>query len=228
VSGAQRQALLIAAAISAVVVIAALSLSPDTPALVYLGKPLTTLLLLVLAAGTRDALAPSYRALVTAGLLASLVGDVFLMLPGDYFLAGLASFLVAHLLYIVAFSTRARFLRHQLPVLAYVVVATLVLFLVLPTVGGVLRTAIVAYVLVITVMAAQGTCWLIESPAAPSARLVALGAACFVSSDALLALDRFVTYVPARDLLILGSYWLGQGCIAASVRRAPPPTLRMS
>jgi alkylglycerol monooxygenase len=38
-----------------------------------------------------------------AALVASLAGDVFLMLPGAYFIPGLASFLVAHLFYISLF-----------------------------------------------------------------------------------------------------------------------------
>ena len=41
--------------------------------------------------------------LLLAALLFSLGGDVFLMLPGNYFIPGLASFLVAHLFYIALF-----------------------------------------------------------------------------------------------------------------------------
>ncbi|HEX2202227.1 MAG TPA: lysoplasmalogenase family protein, partial [Longimicrobium sp.] len=69
----------------------------------YLLKPLATALVLALALVTAPGADPAYRALIAAGLLFSLFGDVFLMLPEDRFVAGLASFLVAHLLYTAAF-----------------------------------------------------------------------------------------------------------------------------
>ncbi|MQB01909.1 MAG: hypothetical protein GEU78_16820, partial [Actinobacteria bacterium] len=45
--------------------------------------------------------------LLFAALLFSLAGDVFLMLPRDLFVAGLVSFLGAHVCYIVAFQPSA-------------------------------------------------------------------------------------------------------------------------
>lgn len=44
-----------------------------------------------------------FDALLIGALLFSLAGDVFLMLPGNYFIPGLASFLVAHVFYIALF-----------------------------------------------------------------------------------------------------------------------------
>lgn len=49
----------------------------------------------------------------------------------------------------------------------------------------------------------------------------ALGAALFVASDALLAIDRFRTPIPAAPLWVLSTYWLAQWGIAQSVREAP-------
>src|SRR3990172_12111355 len=70
---------------------------------VYLCKPITTALLLVLALLAQGPGA-RYQAAVAVGLTLSLFGDVFLMLPGDRFVAGLASFLLAHVAYLVAFT----------------------------------------------------------------------------------------------------------------------------
>jgi uncharacterized membrane protein YhhN len=78
----------------------------DRRAGVYVFKPLTMLLALALALHPQAA-ASGYRSLVVAGLAASLAGDVLLMLPRDRFAAGLASFLLAHLLYIAAFAPAA-------------------------------------------------------------------------------------------------------------------------
>ncbi len=45
--------------------------------------------------------------MLAGALVASLAGDVFLMLPGgQWFIPGLASFLVAHLFYIALFRAR--------------------------------------------------------------------------------------------------------------------------
>jgi uncharacterized membrane protein YhhN len=52
-----------------------------------------------------------------------------------------------------------------------------------------------------------------------SARLAAIGAVLFMVSDSLLAWDRFAGGVPARALLVLGTYYAAQWCIARSVQR---------
>lgn len=222
-----RTGLTLAASLAAAVAIGTLTVAPDRPALVWVAKPLATLLLLLLAATTRRALSSRYRGLITLGLAASLAGDVWLMLPDDRFLAGLASFFVAHVAYLAAFTSRAPLLRHRSGVVGYAAVATVVLALVLPAVGGSLRTAIVGYVVIIAFMAAQATSWLLDEPASRAARLAAVGASLFVASDALLALDRFVFTIPARDLLVLAPYWAAQACLAWSVQEPPPPALRL-
>jgi len=100
-------ALTAVAAISAVVHIRAESRGPRWH--VYLCKPLTTAAIIGCAWLAPQPATDGYRALVLAGLVFSLAGDVFLMLPRDLFRAGLASFLVAHLLYVAAFSRAVGF-----------------------------------------------------------------------------------------------------------------------
>ena len=73
---------------------------------VYLFKPLTTSLVLLLALTAPPGATTRYRRAIGAGLALSLVGDVLLMLPGDRFVAGLIAFLAAHLAYLAAFSDR--------------------------------------------------------------------------------------------------------------------------
>jgi uncharacterized membrane protein YhhN len=225
--GGLRGSLLVAAGIAAALAIAGAAWRPDVPWLHWTMKPAATALLALAALLTRDPLSRSYRGLVTLALCSSLAGDVLLMLPEERFLAGLGAFLCAHVCYAVAFTIPARFLRHHAGVVAFAIVATVVLSLVLPAVGGTLRLMIVAYVVVITIMAAQATSWMLDAPGSGSAQLAAIGASLFVASDALLAIDRFVAPMPARDLLVLVPYWFAQGCLAASVQRPPPPTLRL-
>jgi hypothetical protein len=49
----------------------------------------------------------------------------------------------------------------------------------------------------------------------PRARWLAVGGALFVTSDALLAVDRFMAPLAAGSLWILSSYWAAQWCIAS-------------
>jgi uncharacterized membrane protein YhhN len=62
------------------------------PVAVYALKPLTMLLIITIAVRSVGRPPLFYPAAVTVGLVISLVGDVFLMLPGDYFLLGLMFF----------------------------------------------------------------------------------------------------------------------------------------
>ena len=71
----------------------------------YLAKPLATLLIIGIALGRAAETPRGYALAILVGLACSLAGDIFLMLPGDRFIAGLLSFLLAHLAYIAAFAT---------------------------------------------------------------------------------------------------------------------------
>ena len=74
---------------------------------VYVFKPLTTLFVIWLA--FVQPLDPVvnynwlYKWLIVIGLVFCLGGDIFLMLPERFFIAGLVSFLLGHLFYIAAF-----------------------------------------------------------------------------------------------------------------------------
>jgi len=70
---------------------------------VYLFKPLTMLLILVLAWIQGVPSSGMYSLLIFIGLILSLGGDVALMWPKDRFLVGLVFFLMAHVSYIGAF-----------------------------------------------------------------------------------------------------------------------------
>src|SRR5437016_14122422 len=74
-----------------------LAVSRRIRALEYVAKPATLLALLAYAAFGHAS------PWLVAALAFSLLGDIFLMLPADLFLAGLAAFLIAHLAYIGAF-----------------------------------------------------------------------------------------------------------------------------
>ncbi len=182
---------------------------------VYLLKPLTMVWLVLVAAPPPWASPSAYRACIVAGLLCSLAGDAFLMLPKDRFLWGLGAFLVAHVLYAMAFTLDNAtwgLWWGALPFVAAFISMSVVLWS--HTRG--LRAPVMAYELVILVMAWRA--WLRwEALGQPQALWAALGATLFMISDICLALERFVRRFRAAQAAVLGTYFCAQWLIALSV-----------
>lgn len=205
-----------AAAASAALAVAG-EASPRRRTLLYVFKPLATLLVLALALTRPGASGETYRTLVAVGLVLSLAGDVFLMLPRDRFVAGLVSFLLAHVAYAAAFATAAEMPRSALTLLPYLAYAAVLLRILLPHVPKPLRIPVVAYAAALLAMAWQAAERALASPPAPFAWAAAAGAALFVASDTALAVGRFVRPVPAASAVVLGTYYAAQLLIALSV-----------
>lgn len=175
-------------------------------------KPATVLMLLALVV----LLAPAesdYAYLIIAGLGASLAGDVFLMLRPERFLAGLAAFLVAHLIYIEAFAGLGW--PGNLAVGLVLVVFAVVIFRVLQPRLGPLRWPVLGYVLAIATMVWLAvSAWLAQPSASTAAG--AVGALFFLVSDTSLGLARFRWRYPGAQAVTLATYYLGQWLIALS------------
>ena len=183
--------------------------------LVYVLKPLTTLLILVLAAQAPPSTPPIYQAWIVTGLAFSLAGDVFLMLPSNRFVAGLVSFLVAHLCYIAAFTAGGGFRFTPWLLLPCVVYAAVLLRILLPH-SGRMKPPIAVYGIVIATMAWQA----LERWAdlqTSGASLALAGAVLFVLSDSALAVNRFARPFRSAQAVVLSTYWAGQLLIALSV-----------
>ena len=184
------------------------------PAVVYVAKPLATLATIAIAGLAAHPVSPRYRALITAGLVASLAGDVFLMIPGDRFVAGLVSFLVAHLLYVAAFASEGGGLRNAAAALPIGAFAIGMLAYLWPDLGA-MRLPVAAYVAVIGAIGWQAFARWGRSP---GSELAAFGAISFLLSDSALAVGRFKGPFDGDRALVLGTYWIAQWCIARSVR----------
>lgn len=186
---------------------------------VYVAKPVTTLALFAIASRTVDPVSPDYRTLISIGLLASLAGDVFLMLPDDRFLLGLGCFFVAHMLYIAAFATTGGGLREPAVAVVIAAIAAAVLAYMWPGLGD-LRIAVLVYSIAIATMAWQAIArW--RNVTGESAALAATGAMSFLVSDSALGVQRFRVEFPLAPVVVLGTYWLAQWCIARSVAKVP-------
>jgi uncharacterized membrane protein YhhN len=157
--------------------------------------------------------------LVAAGVVASLAGDVALLRRSDRaFLAGLASFLVAHVLYVVAFLGVATLSPWTWGAGVGVLAAIgLLLPAIWPGVAPRLRLPVCCYAaaigaMVVSAASTQG------GRLGGAAWFAAAGATLFFVADSSLALNRFRRPIPHEAVLTMGVYWLGQLGIVLSVQ----------
>ncbi len=178
----------------------------------YLAKPLTIVALIGVAV-TLDPTDPATRVAFVVALALSLAGDVFLMVPRDAFLAGLAAFLGAHVAYVVGFALTPGTVGELL--VGVVVTAVVAAPLGLRLVRAVQRTTpglgapVVAYVVAISAMVAVATGW-------ANVRAV-VGAWLFFASDALIGETRFIRPIERGDLAIIVTYHVGQAALVLSL-----------
>jgi len=154
-----------------------------------------------------------YKSMIIAGLICSLAGDVFLMMPSDRFLLGLTAFLAAHLCYIGAFISEINALN-WLPLLPLISIGALFALSFSPDLGK-LKIPVYLYTGIIL-----GMIWLAWTryiqESSTENMLAFLGAGLFAISDFMLAVKRFkVAFRPAQAL-ILGTYFAAQWLIASS------------
>jgi uncharacterized membrane protein YhhN len=144
-----------------------------------------------------------------AALAASLAGDAFLMFDG-FFLPGLLAFLLAHLAYTALFRQDASLMAAPRAALLIALLGLAVFALL--WIGGLpaaLRAPVSVYVLAIAVMAS----WAVSRAtvlADGPAWAVAVGAICFLVSDATLAVNRFVMPLPHSAVWVLTTYYAAQ------------------
>lgn len=200
------------AATAAIALVDWIAVARGVKAVEYVAKP-ATMVALIACAVSLDTSTPARRWAFVVALGLSLVGDVFLMLPGDRFIPGVAAFFAAHLAYIVGFR-----IGDTSPGALLIGAAVVGLFV--ATVGrriltGVRSTSpelavpVSAYVGVISVMVA--------SAVATQEPLAIAGAAVFMGSDALIAWNRFVQPMSWAGVAIMVSYHAGQTALVLSL-----------
>ncbi len=182
--------------------------------LIYVSKPLTMVWIILLAVLT-DGADTNYQWWIVAGLLFSLAGDVFLMLPKDRFIEGLGSFLIAHLCYIVGFCQLTGFGGSPSNLIIWLVPAVIVYQRLAPHLGKI-KPAVILYIAAIAVMAWQGT----EMGLLVSGNRgwwAIAGVSLFVISDSVLAINRFRQQFHAAQGIVLGTYFPAQLCLALTI-----------
>jgi uncharacterized membrane protein YhhN len=178
-------------------------------------KPLTMALVITVALIARTPVPPAYKTLILAGLLCSLLGDIALMFPENWFTAGLASFLAAHVFYILAFKPgpgRPISMGMFVPFLIF----GLLMFRILAPSLGRLKLPVFVYIAAITAMAGLAAGRFVDG-GGTRPLLAFAGAVLFLVSDSVLAYDRFAKKLGPAQAIILGTYFPAQLLIALSI-----------
>ena len=190
----------------------------------YFAKPATLILLILWFVSRLPSDIPPIGLWFLGGLVFSLAGDIFLMLPGDHFLKGLIAFLIAHISYIIVFNLTGPVLNWTSLLTAAVVtfIAVLILRRLVLSMRTTGRTALVtpvviyAFFLGLTLWSATSTLLRQEWPRV-AGWLTAVGGALFFTSDAAIAWNRFVgPHLGGRTLEMI-TYHLAQLFLSAGV-----------
>lgn len=180
----------------------------------YVAKPGTMVALIGVVVAI-DPVDDGARTWFVVALVLCLLGDVFLMLPSDRFVEGLASFLLGHIAYVVG-------LLQLDPGVSGAMLGAVVVGAAVPILGArivrAVRTGpepelvvpVVAYMTVISGM--------VVSAWATGIAFAAAGAASFYASDALIAWTRFVQDLRWGRVAVIVTYHLAQvGLVLALV-----------
>lgn len=187
----------------------------DRKSVRYVTKPLTLALLIAVAVTLDPAVSSAVRWWMVAGLALSLAGDIFLLLPEKWFIAGLGSFLVGHIAYVVGLQLAPTSLGWTLVGLGLVIVSVILVGRAmlqrvdLKEAEGLIGP-VIAYVVIISAM--------VVSAFGTAAIFAIIGALLFYLSDGTLAWNRFAEKRRWGPLTVMVTYHLGQfGLVAWTV-----------
>jgi uncharacterized membrane protein YhhN len=160
---------------------------------------------------------------ILAAIVFSLLGDVLLML-GNNFILGLASFLLAHISYICAFLGDNRGLvftkKDRILGASLIVVSGIgFIFYLAPHLGS-LKIPVIVYAATILTMLLT-TLNRGKNVKIDSFQWVFIGALLFVFSDGILAVNKFANSFPFAGFLIMLTYGIGQYLIIEGYLKKP-------
>ncbi|MCD2260900.1 lysoplasmalogenase [Psychroserpens luteolus] len=181
----------------------------------YFFKPAIVISLLVFFWKESKGLQTKLRYFVALALVCSLIGDVLLMFveqSPNYFLFGLVSFLIAHIMYVIVFLHHRNETLKPLGFVSVLLLYAIGLFYVLKDGLNDMLIPVVVYMLIILSMS---TAAFLRQKKAPriSFIFVLIGALLFMISDSLLALNKFYTPLAYSNISIILTYALAQYCI---------------
>lgn len=174
-------------------------------------KPLTTILITSLLFFIPQGRLSKFRNIILAALMFCLLGDILLLWEG-YFVLGLASFLLAHLLFAMGFIQLEGFHFNWISLLSFLFIGIGLFLWLRPDLGDFL-IPVSTYIIVIIFMAWQGFNLFLKDNKRAYA-MIALAVLLFMFSDTLIAIDKFKSPFSWSGPVILSTYWLSIALIA--------------
>lgn len=185
----------------------------------YFTKPFIVISLLLFFFNQSKQLNSFIKTFTILALVFSLIGDVALLFDGInpiYFIVGLASFLLAHVMYVLVFLKQRDKKKKHLGFISLMLFYAAFLFYILKDGLGDLLIPVIVYMIVILSMSTSAFLREKQNNIA-SYNWVLLGAILFMVSDSILALDKFYQSFQLSSLLIMSTYALAQYCIVIGI-----------
>lgn len=162
---------------------------------------------------------------IVLALVFSLIGDFLLMfvhIEASLFIFGLITFLIAHIMYIIAFSKEQNKTLTQFLTSIFLLIYGVLIFMFLSSHLGNLIVPVGIYILVILIMVLFASLRK-NNVNQKSYSLVLIGSLFFVASDSLLAINKFHTPIPIPNILVITTYAVAQLLIIIGIGKAPYP-----
>jgi len=181
--------------------------------LYYFFKPLTMLLIILFPFLFGSEFNSIYQYMILVGLLFSLGGDIFLMFPQKHFKNGLLSFLVGHIMFIIAFNQEVSDYNYLIifPIIIYMLIIICILFPYLEK----YKIPVIIYMLVISLMLYSA--WNRYLFFDGAALFVLIGSLLFTISDTVLAFNKFYKKFKFAEPVILSTYFTAQLIFASTI-----------
>ena len=166
-------------------------------------KPIPIIVMLALLKPTNH-----YSKFIFGGLVLSMVGDILLAYGDLLFVYGLAAFMLAHVVYIIAFFKRSKRLV-LVPFILLMAYGIVMYWLLYPGLGT-MAHPVLLYIMVILTMSwrafAQGNY-------NKNAIYAVAGSILFVLSDSIIAFNKFYVEIQRASYLIMLTYWAAQSLL---------------
>ena len=187
----------------------------------YITKPLLLISLIIFFLKEHNQLDEKTKNLTLAALFFSLLGDILLMFTNqssNFFIGGLLAFLMAHIMYILVFLKKKSTRKNTSFLMLFLLIYGLGIFYFLKDGLGELLVPVIIYMLVILTMVITAFSRL-TCVSKMSYNLVFLGAIFFVTSDSLLALNKFYEPFETAGIFIMLTYAIAQYFIVLGLKK---------
>jgi len=191
----------------------------DLATMHYFTKPLIVLSLLIFFFTQSQYIDKTIKILMILGLVFSLIGDVALLfdaLNPNYFIIGLASFLLAHVMYVLVFLKQRDKQKSPIGFIVIMLIYAAILYYILKNGLGDLLLPVIIYMIVILSMSTSAFLRH-KHHNTISYNCVFIGAVLFMISDSILAVDKFYQPLTLSSISIMLTYALAQYCIVIGI-----------